>query len=447
MKFCNNSFDSEELKNYDINHLWHPYTQMLTYQDDYLMISRAEGYKVYDSNDNEYIDGISGLWNVNAGHKRKEIIEAIYNQLNQVDFYALNGFSYESAVILTKKLIDISPENIEKVFYCNGGSEANETAIKMARAYWKIKNKSGKYKIISLNGAWHGGTLGALSASHISSEKKYFEPMATGFIHIPQPNCYHCSFGKESSSCDLECAKYLSEVINFEDKDTIAAFMAEPIQGVGGVIIPPEQYWPAIKRICDENNILLIIDEVATGFGRTGTTFAITQWGIESDMIVCAKGITSGYLPLSAVMTTEEISKPFMEDGKYFQHGYTTGGHPASCAAAIANIDLMLEEGLLEQTDEKKNFMLNQFKELEKIDIVGNVRGKGFMVAVELVTNKETKEPYMHIGEVCKQLRKNGVIVRAIGNSIPFFPPLIITEEEIVKVYKIYESVLNKLCH
>ncbi|MHB8062594.1 MAG: aminotransferase family protein [Ruminiclostridium sp.] len=434
----------EELKKWDIEHIWHPYTQMAQYEEEQLLIQRAKDWYVYDCDGKEYVDGISGLWNVNVGHGREEIIESICVQLKQLDFYSLNGSSYISAIVLAKKLIDIAPDNMKKVFYCNGGSEANETAIKMVRAYWKLKNKANKFKVISMNGAWHGGTLGSLSASHIASEKRYFEPMAPGFVHIPQPNCYRCPLGQTYGSCGLACANYLREVISYEDKDTIATFIAEPIQGVGGVIIPPDEYWPIIRKICDENEILLITDEVATGFGRTGTAFAITQWGIQPDIIVCSKGISSGYLPLAAVLTTEEIAAPFLEGDKYFQHGYTTGGHPASCAAAITNIEIMQCEGLLDHSPEKKGVLLKLFKSLEDLEIVGDVRGRGFMVTVELVNDKKTKEPFAYTKKVCRLLRESGVLVRPIGNTIPFFPPLSIDEESMKKVVEIYRKVLNK---
>ncbi|PWW02861.1 adenosylmethionine-8-amino-7-oxononanoate aminotransferase [Paenibacillus cellulosilyticus] len=438
------SYEMNEMKDWDLQHLWHPYTQMGTYADEQMMVTSANGCYVTDAEGNPYMDGISGLWNVNAGHGRQEIIDSIYEQLKALDFFPLNGYTYPSAAVLSKKLIDLAPDNLNRVFYCNGGSEANETAIKMVRAYWKLKGQAEKYKIVSLNSAWHGGTLGALSASHIASEKRYFEPMPAGFIHMMRPDCYRKPEYMTEEEYGLYCANLLEEIIEHEDGDTIAAFLAEPIQGVGGVKIPPANYWPRIREICDKHNILLIIDEVATGFGRTGTPFAITQWGVQPDLLVCAKGISSGYLPLSAVLTTEEIHLPFTQEGKYFQHGYTTGGHPAACAAAVANIDLMEREGLLTQSEEKRNYMLNAFKSLLDLDLVGDVRGRGFMVCVELVNDKTTKEPYAHAKALCRELRNAGIIVRPIGNSIPFFPPLIITEEQIDDAVSKYRRVLSE---
>uniref|UniRef100_A0A4Y8PZ01 Adenosylmethionine-8-amino-7-oxononanoate aminotransferase n=1 Tax=Paenibacillus athensensis TaxID=1967502 RepID=A0A4Y8PZ01_9BACL len=434
------------MKAWDLEYLWHPYTQMANYADEQRIIVKAKDWHVYDSDGNEYIDGISGLWNVNVGHGRAEIIDSIHNQLSELDFYALNGYSYESAIRLAKKLVEISPRGLEKVFFSNGGSEANETAIKLARAYWKLNKREGKYKVISLNSAWHGGTLGALSASHIASEKKHFEPLLTGFVHMPQPNCYRCPFGQTAHNCAMQCAAYLREIIAHEDESTIAAFIAEPIQGLGGVIIPPEQYWPMIRQICDENNILLIIDEVATGFGRTGTTFAISEWGITPDMLVCSKGITSGYLPLSAVLATNEIYRPFLQEGSYFQHGYTTGGHPASCAAAIANIELMEREQLLDPPAERKHALLSRFDKLKDLELVGDIRGRGHMVCVELVLDKVSKTPYPHARKLCGRLMEKGIIVRPIGNCIPFFPPLHISEADMDKVVAIYAEVISEAC-
>ncbi len=421
-------------------YLWAPFTQMGDIDEEVepLVIVSGEGARVTDSQGKEYIDGHAALWLANVGFGRQEIVEAAYEQLKRLSYFpSFAGMSNDVAVTLAERMVDMmEPEGMSRVFFSSGGSEAVETALKMARQYWRLKGEGRKFKFISRKKSYHGVTMGALGATGLVGNRRLFEPMVPGFRHIEAPHCYHCPYGLERDTCNLVCANELERTIEFEGPDTVAAFIGEPVMGAGGVIVPPDGYWQEIERICRKYDVLLIADEVITGFGRTGEMFGCRHWGVKPDIMVLAKALTSGYLPLGATLTGEEIFKVCLGkhgEGKEFRHGNTYSGHPAACAAAMVNIDIVEREGLVAQSRDNGEYLLERLRELEALPMVGNVDGLGLMARVELV--QEDGNPFppadmVGLG-VARQLMRKGIILRALGDVISFSPPLVIDRDEI----------------
>ncbi len=430
---------------HEVNYKWYPFTQMKDLDTrGPVVIVEGEGVYVKDDKGKTYIDGQGGLWNVNIGHRREEVIQAIIQQLQKLEYFShFGGFGNQPSTALAMKLIEMTrPEGMGKVFFTNGGSEAVETALKIARQYWRLQGKAGKYKIIARRKAYHGVSLGGLSANGVTAYRKMFEPLVPGFRHISPPYCYRCELKMTYPGCGVACADTLQQMIDFEGKDTVAAFIAEPVMGAGGVIIPPKEYLPKVQEICRKNEILFIADEVITGFGRTGEMFAVRHGPIQPDILVVAKGINSGYIPLGATLVSDEIYNAFLgelKEGKDFKHGFTYSGHPVACAAGVANLAVLEKENLVENSRKMGAYLLEGLKSLEKHRIVGDVNGLGLLARVELVKDKTTREPFPFDQFIAlrtaQKIMDHGVILRPLpGDVISFSPPLIIQREQIEQI-------------
>lgn len=429
-----------------IETVWHPFVQMNKYKELPLIIVEGDGVKVKDETGKEYIDAISSLWNVSCGHGNPKIINKIIEQFRQIEFFSLFGYSNRPSIELAIKLKKLTKSRFNHFFFTNSGSEGIDTALKIVRQYHHNIG-SGKHKIISLHRAYHGMTFGALSACGISSDTRKFQPLLDGFRQIYPAYCYRCYYQKENSTCDLYCVEQLIRMIEDEKADTVAGLICEPILGAGGILVPPNGYFQRIKEICNHYDLILIMDEVSTGFGRVGEVLGSDHWEITPDIFVGAKGITSGYLPLGVVGVNEKIYNAFLgelEEEKHLNHGFTSSGHPVCCQAASATLDYINDNNLIEQVRKKGKLFARMLSELNELSIVGDIRGLGMMWGLELVKDKQSKERidkskninYMFY-EIAR--RKGLLSYPTAGNVISFFPPLISTEEilqEIVDLIK-----------
>ena len=426
--------------------VWHPYAQMKDYHKKVNLITKGEGIYVKDDAGRTYIDGISSLWNVSLGHSNKVVINEIIEQMNQLQYFSLYGYSNQPSIELALMISEITQDRYKRFFYTNSGSEAIDTAIKIVRQYFKNKKKDKRTKIVSLINSFHGTTYGGMSAGgfSIDSERcKPYQPLLEGFIKMPPPYCYRCPYKKKYPECNLICANKLEEIIIKEGADTIAAFLAEPILGLGGIIVPPDDYFKIIKSICDKYEIKLIIDEVATGFGRLGTGLGIEHWNVEPDIFCGAKGISSGYSPLGVVGVSEEVFEAFFGDLNdkriVLNHGFTTTGNPISCKAGVATLKFIKNENLLEKVKEKGDFFGKQLEKLKEMSIVKDVRGKGLMWGIELVDEFELAPLTFVIA------KRKGLITfnPGSGNVIALFPPFITTENELLQIIEILRESLK----
>ncbi len=433
-----------DLKDKYQKYLWAPFTQMGDLSDvQPLVIVSGEGATVTNSDGKVFIDGHGALWLANVGFGRQDIVDAASEQLERLSYFpSFAGMANNVAVGLAERLVQLTDkEGMGRVFFSSGGSEAVETALKMARQYWRLKGEDRKYKIISRRGGYHGVTMGALSATGMVANRRLFEPLVPGFRHIEAPHCYRCPYGLQRDDCELACAAELERTIEFEGADTVAAFIGEPVMGAGGVIVPPDGYWQEIERICRKHGVLLIADEVITGFGRTGTLFGCRHWDVTPDIMVFAKALTSGYLPLGATMAREEIFEVCLGrqgEGREFRHGTTYSGHPVACAAAMVNIDIIEREGLVEKSRENGEYLVNRLRELEDMAVVGDVNGLGLMARVELTGKGRAPE-------IVQEMMRRGVILRPLGDVIAFSPPLVITRDEIDTIVDTLADILNKV--
>jgi len=444
----------EQLEKADKKYIWHPFTQMQDWiKETPVIIERGEANYLIDIHGNRYIDGASSLWTTIHGHQKKEINEAIINQTNKIAHSTLLGLTNIPSIELSKRLVNVTPEGLSKVFYSDNGSTAVEIGLKIACQYWRQKSSqfSGKTKFISLVNAYHGDTLGSLGVGGIDLFHQVYKPIIINSIKVPSPYCYRCHLKKNYPSCKLACVDELEDTA-WKQRDNIAALIIEPImQGAAGMLKSPPGYLKRVRQICTKFNILMIADEVATGFGRTGKMFACDHERIAPDIMCLAKGITGGYLPLAATLTTEEIFNAFCGDYselKTFFHGHTYTGNPIACAAAIASIDLFKKEKTLIQLQEKIKLLKEKLSLITKLSQTGEVRQAGFMVGIEMVKNKKTGESYpwqekMGI-KVIMEARKRGVIIRPLGNVIVLMPPLSISEDELITLVDVvYESILK----
>ncbi len=440
----------------DKSHVWHPlYQHQQLNESDLIVFKSAHGTTLVDIEGREYLDAYSALWNVNVGYGRQEIAEAVYEQIQELSYYPHSQINVP-ATELAKQLAECLPGDLNHVYFCNSGSEANETAIKIARQYGRQTYPGeNRYKIISRYRGYHGFTYGAMSATGQARRRKAFEPLAPGFHHAHPPYCYRCPLGLEPSSCNVECANDIERIIRSEGPETIIAVIAEPIIGGGGVIVPPEDYFPKLRKICDKYGLLLILDEVITGFGRTGKMFACEHWNVQPDIITLAKGLTSGYIPLGACVTSTSVFNTFLGepgDNREFSQVCTYGGHPVACAAGVANLKILQSERLWENAEKVGDYLFEKLKGLKKLPIVGDVRGKGLMLAVEFVKDNGKPLETEHTNSIVGQLRESGVIVGKIGhavdepeNIIYIAPPLILTESEADIIYnKLYEVLIQQ---
>ena len=444
--------NAPDVRKWNAQYHFHPFADPnVTEKDRPLIIESGNGAVVTDIDGKEYIDGQGGLWNVNAGHGRKEIIEAITEQLNTLQYYSLfAGTTHPKAIELSKLLVDLTaPEGMTRAFFSSGGSESIEGALKLARQYWRLKGEAHRTKFISLQRAYHGVGMGGISANGTPGFRHMFEPLMGGFIRVETPYVYRNPFSNDPAEVAAICATLLDRLIENESPDTVAAFIAEPIQGAGGLIVPPKEYWPLVRQVCDKHGILLIADEVVTGFGRCGTLFGSRMWNVKPDMMVFAKGINSGYIPLGAIMLNERIEEAFRNHPEAaFTHGNTYQAHPLGCAAALANLDIIMKDGLTENAGEVGSYFLGKLADLkDRQRHVGDVRGKGLMIGVELVADKKTKTKFADSAQfghtVARRCRDNGVLIRNISDTFIISPPLILTKAQVDTIVEAMDEALT----
>ena len=433
---------SSRLDRDDRRHLVHGFiSPAVTRDEGTLTLVRGRGFHVWDAAGRRYLDGLASLWNVNVGHGRTEIARAAAAQMKRLAFApTLLGFSSEPAIELATRLAQWAPKGMTRVFFTSGGSEANESMIRLSRLYWRLRGRQGKHKIVALQRAYHGSSTGAASLTGLTPFHQYYEPLLPGVVRIANAYFYRCPLGLDYPRCGVACADELERAVEREGAETIAAFVAEPVQGVGGVIEPPPGYFERIREICDRHDILFVADEVITGFGRLGVKFAISRWKVTPDLIVFAKGVTSGYLPLGGVLLREEIVRALEEAGPGFalHHGFTYSGHPAVCAAALANLDILEREKLLPHVRRLAPYFARRMAELRADPLVGDVRTAGLMGAVELVADRGRKTPFA--AELALPLRvraaamRRGVLVRGSGDNVVVCPPLIIQRPQVDRI-------------
>jgi len=445
------TLEKESLLEKDRAHMWH---HMSPYNPNPMIVTEASGSWVTDIDGNKYLDGMSGLWCVNIGYGRQELAEAAYEQLKTMAYFPLTQ-SHVPAIKLSEKVSEWLGEEY-RVFFSNSGSEANEVAFKIARQYHHQNGEPGRYKFISRHRAYHGNTMGALAATGQSIRKQKYEPLAPGFLHVSPPYCYRCPFGKSYGSCSLECAQVFDEVINWEGANSVAAVIMEPTITGGGVIVPPPEYMPKVREICDKYGVLLIVDEVICGFGRSGQKFGHQNFGIKPDIVTMAKGITSAYLPLSATAVRADIADKFNEQGVnlHFRHVNTFGGNPAACALALKNLELMEEEQMIERAGRLGEELREKLSFLEEHPHVGDIRSFGFLMGIEMVENRETKEPAApdKLTKVIGACKQRGLIIGRNGDTIPGFnivltlsPPFSTTSEDIDFIARVLREAFAEL--
>jgi len=435
-----------ELLARDLAHLIHPLHSPALHKNAHVWV-RGEGARLFDADGKEYIDGLSGLWNVNVGHGREELAQAAYDQMATLGYCSgYTGSSNLPAIELAERLSSWTYPSINRFFFTSGGGESSDSSFKTARYYWRLKGKTDKTKVISRQWGYHGVTLAAMSATGISSYWPMFEPRVPGFVHIPSPYPYRYP-APAGGSQGIAAANELEKAILQEGPDTVGMFLAEPVQGAGGVIPPQDDYFPRIREICTRYEVLLVSDEVITGFGRTGTKFGLEHWGVEPDMIQFAKGITSGYFPLGGIGLSDEIAKTLDAADPVWMHAYTYSSHPVGCRVALANLDIIEREGLVGEAKRKGRKLLDGLRvALAAHPHVGDVRGLGMMCAVEIVKNKATKEEFPAADKVGfrvhEETQKRGLYSRHRGDVFLLAPPLVTTDAEIDRILQIMgESV------
>ena len=454
------NYSLAQLQQIDAAHHLHPFTDHRDLRDaGARMITRAEGPFIYDSQGNEILDGMAGLWCVNVGYGRHELAEAAYRQMKELPYY--NSFfrcSTPTPVLLSRKLAEIAPANVNQVFYGSSGSESNDTALRLVRHYWALQGKPEKNRIISRKTAYHGSTIAGASLGGMQGMHDQLYGAVPNIVHVMQPYAYELALpGESDHDFGLRAAKAVEDAILEVGAENVAAFIGEPVMGAGGVRIPPASYWPEIQRICRKHDVLLMLDEVITGYGRTGEWFAAQTFGLEPDTMTTAKALTSGYQPLSALLVGDRIAATLVEKGGEFYHGYTYSGHPVACAVALANLDIIEKEGLIERvkTDTGPYFAKALEERIAGHPLVGQVRAIGLMGAIEIVRDKATKARFQPAGDAAVVVRDhaiaNGMMLRATGDTMIMSPPLIWTRatidmacERIVKALDLALADLSK---
>jgi putrescine---pyruvate transaminase len=434
-------------------HVFHPMSDPKTTEENPPpIIMKGDGVYVTDMGGRRMIDCQGGLWCVNAGYGRTEIIDAMTEQLRELPYYTMfPGSANAPAITLASRLCELTDnENMTKVLYGSGGSDATETAFKVARQYWKLTGEAERVKFISFRGGYHGLHFGGMSACGGDAWRRNYEPMMPGFINVEYPNLYRPPFDVDNETLVEYCINLLEREIQFQIPDTVAAIIAEPIQGAGGVNIPPSSYWPKLREICDRYGILLIADEVITGLGRSGELFGVRNWNVKPDIMCLAKGLTSGYIPLGATLFNDRVASAWNESSprSVMMHGYTYSGHPVACAAALATLDLTIKEGFADNAKTVGEYFLKKLLPLkDKFEVIGDIRGKGLMIAIELVKDRDTKEAFaptdsypMKVSDMCLE---NGVMVRTIVNKFIISPPLIFTKQHVDQVVATIDHALE----
>jgi adenosylmethionine-8-amino-7-oxononanoate aminotransferase len=453
------SYDSQQADRLSAaarDHLWMHFTRLSSYQDSAVpIIERGEGAYVYDIQGRRYLDGLSGLFTVQVGHGRRELAEAASRQASELAYFPIWSYAHPKAIQLAERLAAGAPGDLNRVFFTTGGGEAVETAWKLAKQYFKLTGKPEKHKVISRYVAYHGTPQGALSITGIPSAKTMFEPLVPGAHKVPNTNFYRAPiYGEDLKMFGQWAADQIEAAIIMEGPESVAAVFLEPVQNSGGCFPPPPGYFQRVREICDAYDVLLVSDETICAFGRLGPMFACDKFGYVPDMITCAKGMTSGYSPIGACITSDRLVQPFLEGTTYFPHGYTFGGHPVSSAVAMANLDIFESEGLNQRVLDNENAFRTTLEKLLDLPIVGDVRGDGYFYGIELVKDKATKETFnddeaerLLRGFLSKALFEAGLYCRADDRGDPVVqlaPPLICGQAEFDEMEQILRAVLTE---
>jgi putrescine aminotransferase len=434
--------DIERLKQDNAQYLFHPMAHpaaMRKTRPD--IIARGEGCWIWDVDGHKMIDGVAGLWSSNLGHSNKRVRDAIVAQLDELPFFnTFRGTTHPRAIELSARIVELMrPDGVGAVLFGNGGSDAVEGALKIARQYWKLQGQSERSKFISLKQGYHGVHFGGMSVNGLGNIRRAYEPLMPGCFHVDSPWLYHNAYTQDPEELGRICAGLLEREIQFQGADTVAAFIAEPIQGSGGVIVPPANYWPLVREVCDRHDVLLIADEVVTGFGRSGAWFGTRLWGVKADIWCLAKGISSGYVPLGATAMSMKVCDAFISDAGSLGtvgHGYTYSGHPVAAAAALATLDELEAHDVVGNAARVGAHFQQRLAEFErKFGIVGNVRGQGLMAGIEMVVDKAKRVPMPRSSDiparVAREAYRRGAMVRISGPNMILSPPLIVTREEV----------------
>lgn len=441
------------------DHLWMPFTRYSPYYDhgvEVPVIVRGEGAYVWDEQGRRYLDGLSGLFTVQVGHGRSEIADAMAEQARELAFFPVWSYAHPTAIELAERLASAAPGNLERVFFTSGGGEAVESAWKLAKQYFRLTGRPTKHKVISRSVAYHGTPQGALSITGIPGAKEPFEPLVPSTIRVPNTNLYRAPehLRDDEKAFGRWAADRIGEAIEFEGPDTVAAVFLEPVQNSGGCFTPPPGYLERVREICDEYDVLLVADETITAFGRIGDTFAMGRFGVTPDIITCAKGMTSGYAPMGAMIAGEHLFEPFRDGANAFLHGFTWAGHPVGAAAALANLDIFEREGINEHVREHEEDFRRTLERLLDLPIVGDVRGAGYFMAVELVQDKATRETLnteqaerVLRGYLSTALYDHGLYCRADDRGDPVVqlsPPLISDQTQFDEIEQILRATLTE---
>jgi len=433
-------------------HLWMHFTRLSAYDSDHEVpiIVRGEGCYVYDEHGNRYLDGLSALFCVNIGHGRADVAQAGADQAKELGFFTNWSYAHPRAIELAAKIASLAPGDLNRVFFTSGGSEAVESALKLARQYHKLTGRPNKTKVIARDIAYHGTTLGALSATGITSLREPFEPLAPGGCHVPNTNTYRLPHHMQ----ERDLVEVIAERIEFEGPDTVSAVILEPVQNAGGCFTPPEGYFQRVREICDEYDVLFISDEVICSWGRLGEWFGAQRYDYQPDIITTAKGLTSAYAPMGAVIASDRVAEPFLEGTNSFIHGFTFAGHPICAAVALANIDVFEREGIIENVRQNESALRGMLDSLRDLPIVGDVRGAGYFQAIELVKDHDTKESFsdeesetLLRGYLSGELYRRGLICRADDRGDPVIqlsPPLIAGPKQFEEIEAILRPVLTE---
>jgi putrescine aminotransferase len=441
---------NSEWQELDRDHYLHPFTDHKELgEKKSRIIQRADGVYIFDADDNRIMDGMSGLWCVNAGYGREELVQAAANQLRELPYY--NSFfqcAHPPSIELSRLLQEVTPAQFNRVFYTGSGSESIDTMIRMVRRYWELHGQPERQTIIARVNAYHGSTIAGASLGGMKAMRAQGGATLPGIEHVDQPYWFGSDRALSPDEFGLQAAQSLQKKIAELGADKVAAFVAEPVQGAGGVIIPPATYWPEIQRICDDYGILLITDEVICGFGRLGEWFGADYYQVKPDLMTFAKGVTSGYLPLGGVMVSDRVADVMIDKGGEFFHGFTYSGHPASCAVAIENIRIMQRENLVERTkNDIGPYLQQKWATLAEHPIVGETRMIGLMGALELVADKNSLERFdedIGAGTLCRDfLVGNGLVMRAVGDTIVVAPPLILSHDQADELIEITWKCLD----
>ena len=453
--------DYDHLQRAAKDHLWMHFTRHSTYDtSDVPIIVRGEGAYIWDAQGKRYLDGLAGLFVSQLGHGRTELADAAAKQARELAFMPLWSYAHPSAIELAERVANYAPGDLNRVFFTTGGGEAVESAWKLAKNYFKLTGKHTKHKVISRAIAYHGTPQGALSITGLPGMKAPFEPLVPSTFRVPNTNFYRAAEHGAGEAALSEhafgqwAANRIAEAIEFEGPDTVAAVFLEPVQNSGGCFPPPPGYFERVREICDEYDVLLVSDEVICAFGRLGHMFGAERYGYQPDIITCAKGLTSGYSPLGAMIATDRLMEPFLKGHESFAHGYTFGGHPVSTAVAMANLDIFENEKILENVRDNEDGFRTTLERLKDLPIVGDVRGDGYFYGIELVKDKETKETFndeeaekLLRGFLSKALYDEGLYCRADDRGDPVVqlaPPLICTQEHFDEIEQILRVVLDK---